>query len=64
MAIVRIKLKDIPNSKGDTDKTVIDGMTDVDIKRGIIADEDSPNLTDEELDDFKPVPEGGENEKD
>ena len=64
MAIIRIKLEDIPESKGDTDKTVIDGMTEVDIKRGIIADEDSPNLTDEELDDFKRVPKGGENEKD
>lgn len=64
MTITRIKLEDVEKSKGETDKSIVDSMTEADIKRGIIADNDSPNLTDEELDEFKPVPKGGENEKD
>ncbi len=64
MAIKRIKLEDIEGSKGTTKKDVVDKMTEADIKRGIISDVDSPNLTDEELKEFKSVPKGGENEKD
>lgn len=64
MAIKRIKFEDIEKSKGSTDKDVIDKMTEADIKRGILSDIDSPNLTDEELKEFKSVPKGGENEKD
>jgi hypothetical protein len=64
MATIRIRIEDILKSKGETDKTVVDNMTEADIKRGILADEDTPNLTDEELDEFKRVPEGGESEKD
>jgi len=64
MAIKRIKLEDIEKSKGSTDKDVLDSMTEADIKRGILSDADSPNLTDEELEEFKSVPKGGENEKD
>lgn len=63
MVIKRIKFEDIKNSKGSTDKYVVDKMTEADIKRGILSDADSPNLTDKELEEFKPVPEGGENEK-
>lgn len=63
MTIKRIKLEDIEKSKGTTDKDTVDKMTESDINRGILADEDSPNLTDEELDEFKPVPKGGENAK-
>ncbi len=64
MATVQIKFEDILKSKGETDKTVVDIMSEADIKRGILADEDTPNLADEELDEFKRVPEGGESEKD
>lgn len=64
MVTKRIKFEDIEKSKGSTDKDVIDKMTEADIKRGILSDIDSPNLTDEELEEFKPVPKGGENEKD
>lgn len=64
MAIKRIKFEDIEKSKGSTDKDVVDKMTETEIKRGILSDVDSPNLTDEELEEFKPVPKGGENEKD
>ena len=63
MTVKRIKLEDVEESKGTTDKEVIDNMTEADIKRGILSDVDSPNLTDEEIKEFKPVPEGGENEK-
>lgn len=63
MAIRRVKLEDIEKSKGTTSKDVIDNMTEADISRGILSDIDSPNLTDEELKEFKPVPKGGENEK-
>ncbi|XPF95461.1 hypothetical protein ACM9HF_05450 [Colwellia sp. RE-S-Sl-9] len=62
MAIKRIKLEDICKSEGTTDKSVIDNMTEADIKRGILSDIDSPNITDKELEEFKPVPKGGENE--
>jgi len=63
MAIKRIKFEDIEKSKGSTDKDVVDKMTESDINRGILSDADSPNLTDEELKEFRPVPKGGENEK-
>lgn len=61
MAIKRIKYESIEKSKGSTDKDVIDKMTEADINRGILSDIDSPNLTDKELEEFKPVPKGGEN---
>lgn len=64
MAIKRIKLEDIEKSKGSTDKKTVDNMTEADISRGILADIDTPNLTDEELKEFKPVPKGGENDQD
>ncbi|WDD98285.1 hypothetical protein [Thalassomonas actiniarum] len=64
MSIKRIKLEDIEKSKGTTDKAVIDNMTETDISEGILADIDSPNLTDKELKEFKQVPKEGENEKD
>ena len=63
MSITRIKLEDIKKSKGSTEKSIIDKMTDKDINKGIISDIDSPNLTDAELKEFKPLPTGGENEK-
>ena len=64
MAIKRIKFEDIKNSKGTTDKNIVDNMTEADIKRGILADIDSPNLTDEELKEFQPVAKVRDNEKD
>ncbi|WP_302622055.1 hypothetical protein [Marinomonas spartinae] len=39
-------------------------MKESDISRGILSDSDSRYLMDDELQEFKPVPEGGENEKD
>jgi hypothetical protein len=63
MAITRIKLEDIEKSKGTTNKEVVDNMSEADINRGILSDVDSPNLADKELKEFKPVPKGGENEK-
>lgn len=62
MTVVRTKLTDIPKSIGNTVGAVINSMADTDIKRGILADADSPNLTDEELADFKRLPECGEKE--
>ncbi|WP_226648101.1 hypothetical protein [Microbulbifer variabilis] len=63
MTVKRIKLEDIKKSRGSTDKKTVDSMTEADINKGIISDPDSPNLNDEELKEFKPVPKGGENEK-
>ncbi|GAB2190274.1 hypothetical protein MAH1_18820 [Sessilibacter sp. MAH1] len=63
MAIKRIKFEDIEKSQGSTDKNVIDKMTEADIKRGILSDIDSPNLTDKELDEFKSISESVEKEK-
>ncbi|WDE11044.1 hypothetical protein [Thalassomonas haliotis] len=64
MSIKRIKLEDVEKSKGTTDKAVIDNMTETDISEGILADIDSPNLTDKELKEFKQVSKEGKNEKD
>ncbi len=64
MSIIRIKLEDIEKSEGSTNKEVVDGMTEADIKRGILSDEDSPNLTDEELKEMKRVSEDGEHDED
>lgn len=63
MSVTRIKFEDIEKSKGSTDKKTVDKMTDKDISKGILSDVDSPNLTDDELKEFKAVPSGGENDK-
>jgi len=53
MTIKRIKFEDIPKSKGGTKKEDIDSLSQADIKKGILVDPDTPNLSDEDLKEFK-----------
>ena len=53
MTIKRVKFEDIADLKGTTDKGEIDALTESDIKKGILKDADTPNLSDKDLEEFK-----------
>ncbi len=53
MTMKRTKFEDIKNSKGTTIKEEVDSLSEIDIKKGILADPDTPNLSDKDLKEFK-----------
>ena len=57
-------LKEIRKMKGKTDIEIFSKMTDKEIKEQILADPDTPNLTEKELKEFDfPKKRGKKNDK-
>jgi len=52
MAIKKVQLNEIKNSKGKTKKDDVDSLTDLQINEAALSDPDSAVLTDEELKEF------------
>jgi hypothetical protein len=64
MTLKKVKLSDLNKKKGRSRKEFLEKLSDEELRKRALEDPDNPPLTEDEINQFKPVEKETDNEKD
>jgi hypothetical protein len=64
MTLKKVRLSDLNKKKGRSRKEFLEKLSDEELRKRVLEDPDNPPLTEDEINQFKPVEKETDNEKD